>query len=86
MLKIGASRTDITPPVGIWQAGFGGRERPSESIHIPLYTRALVFCDGERCAAVSTNDLVGLSRPEVLKIRKAAAMRCEGLSESDIMI
>ncbi len=86
MLKIGASRTEITPRAGIWQAGFSARDRPSEGVHIPLYTRAFVFSDGERCAAVSTNDLVGLSRPEIVKIRKAAAMQCDGLSESDIMI
>ncbi len=86
MIKIGASRTDITPDVGIWQAGFGGRDRPSEGVHIPLYTRAFAFSDGQRCAAVVTNDLVGLSRPEIIKIRKGAARQCEGLSESDIMI
>ncbi len=86
MLQIGADTTDITPPVGIWQAGFSSREEPSQGIHIPLYSRAFVFTDGKRCTALSTNDLVGLSRPEILKIRKAAAAQCEGLDESDIMI
>jgi len=86
MLQIGASRTDITPPVGIWQAGFGSRTKPSEGVHIPLFTRAFAFSDGNHCAALATNDLVGLSRPEILRIRRLAAARCERLRESDIMV
>lgn len=52
MLHIGASRTDITPPVGIRQAGFSSRTRPLEWAHIHLFTRAFVFSDGDRCAAL----------------------------------
>lgn len=86
MMQFGAAVADITPPVGIWQAGFGGRVQPSEGMHIPLYTRAFAFSDGTSCAVLCTNDLVGLSRPEIVKVRRIAAAECPGLDPGAIMI
>ncbi|MFO7948690.1 MAG: neutral/alkaline non-lysosomal ceramidase N-terminal domain-containing protein [Armatimonadota bacterium] len=86
MISAGAARADITPPVGTWQAGFGGRDRPSEGIHTHLFTRAFAFSDGTQTACLVTNDLIGLSRPEILKIRHRAVRQCPELAPSDIMI
>jgi len=36
---------DITPPVGIYLAGFGFRNKPSEGINDPLYLRIVVLQD-----------------------------------------
>lgn len=85
-LQVGAAANDITPPVGAWQAGFSARTEPSNGIHSPLFTRAFVFSDGQAAACVVTNDLVGLARPEILKIRQRAVERCPGLNARDIMI
>ncbi len=86
MWQIGSARTDITPPVGIWQAGFGARTSPSTGVHIPLHTTALAIGDGTRKAAICMNDLVGLSRPEIERIRALAAERCDGLDPGDILV
>lgn len=86
MIKTGASEVDITPEVGIWLAGFAARTKRSEGIHSRLYSRAFAFGDGEKWAVLSTNDLIGLARPEIMTIRKLAAARCPGLLEEDIMV
>ena len=57
MLRIGISRTDITPPVGIPLIGFAGRG-PAIGIHDPLYATAMVASDGERSIAIVSCDLL----------------------------
>ena len=57
-MRVGASETDITPPVGGWLLG---RMGPSTGVHEPLYARALVADDGNQPWIVIGMDLVGLS-------------------------
>lgn len=57
-MQIGASETDITPPVGGWLLG---RMGPSTGVREPLYARALVADDGHHPWIVISMDLVGLS-------------------------
>jgi neutral ceramidase len=66
MFKAGAAKTDITPRVGCWLEGIP-RAEPSNTIHDPLYARALVveYSDeaeeaGKKICLV-TCDLIGLS-------------------------
>lgn len=69
--RVGLGKADITPPIGIWLAGFAARTRPCDSIHDPLWARALVLENewGER-AAILTLDLLALTENQVNVIRR----------------
>ena len=62
MLRAGASRVNITPFLGGPMAGYGARDRGSESIHDELYAKALVLDDGKTGVALITTDLIGIDR------------------------
>ncbi|GIW85993.1 MAG: hypothetical protein KatS3mg108_0317 [Isosphaeraceae bacterium] len=68
-LRIGAAQVDITPPVGIPMAGYY-YVRPAESIHDPLYAKALVLDDGQTRAALVALDLISTSFDLVHDARK----------------
>jgi len=78
-MKAGFCEKDITPPVGIWLAGFGSREKPCDGINDPLFLRIMVIEDGtgER-AVVVTADL--------LKFPKALSWRVKSWCERQLMI
>jgi len=54
----GASKTDITPPLGTDLTGYIARPGPSIGVHDPLYCRALVLGDrGTSCALIECDVL-----------------------------
>ena len=59
----GAARSDITPQVPMWMAGYASRNKPSEGTLTPLWAKALVLEDvrGKR-AVLITLDLIGVDR------------------------
>lgn len=70
--QAGAARVNITPPIGVPQAGYSGRERGSESIDDKLFGKALVLDDGKTEVAIVTTDLIGLSAEFVARLRTLA--------------
>ena len=69
-LLVGVSGVDVTPPVGIWQCGYGARTRPSERIRDDLRATALVVeAAGQRAAIVGV-DVIALGRDSVAAIRR----------------
>ncbi|MFB3042341.1 MAG: neutral/alkaline non-lysosomal ceramidase N-terminal domain-containing protein [Candidatus Poribacteria bacterium] len=68
-LKIGTAKVNITPPLGCQMAGYSARDRGSETISDALYSKALVFDDGQTQAAIITNDLIGLQSSFVDRVR-----------------
>lgn len=72
-LLAGVSGVDMTPPVGIWQCGYGGRTRPSERIRDDLRATALVLEAAGRRAAIVAVDVIALSRDSVATIRSQIA-------------
>jgi len=73
MLQAGRSSVDVTPPVGTWQCGYGGRTRPSETIRDHLRATALVLeTDGQRTAIVGV-DVIAIRRDSVATIRRRIA-------------
>jgi hypothetical protein len=50
MLKAGASRIKITPPVGVDMAGYSNRPNPAEGAHAQVVVRTLTL-SGEGTAA-----------------------------------
>ncbi|MDD2710536.1 MAG: hypothetical protein PHV34_21360 [Verrucomicrobiae bacterium] len=58
-MKAGFHETDITPPAGIYLAGFGYRTKPSEGVTDPLYLRIAAFEDDQHHSwVVVTADLL----------------------------
>jgi len=79
MLKVGAGRATITPPLGTGLAGYGiYLHRRARWVHDDLTARVLVLDDGLKRAALVVCDLVGLDdwlaeaiRVEVRKVTEA---------------
>src|SRR5207247_2277279 len=61
--RAGVARVNISPELPIWLSGYGGRNRPANSKHDDLWTKALVIEDaaGHR-AVIVTVDLAGIPR------------------------
>lgn len=72
-LEVGFASVDITPDVDgkkpVWIAGYG-QNRKAESVHDPLYIRAVVLRDGDKRVAFAVADLVGLQYPIVKAVRE----------------
>jgi neutral ceramidase len=68
-MRIGVSRRDITPPVGIDLSGFIARDGPCTGVHDPLFATALVAEDQNRRAALVSCDLIGLGAEMVRRVR-----------------
>ncbi len=67
--KAAVCETNITPPVGVWLAGFAGRSSGCIGIHDELHARALVLDDGLSLACIVSMDLVALDFDLVEMIR-----------------
>ncbi len=62
-LRAGAARVDITPPAdaALRMSGYAGRETGFQSIHDPLFIRAVVVDDGAQQGAIAIADLAEIS-------------------------
>ena len=58
-LQIGLAKTDITPPTGIFLAGFANRLAPSEGVYLPLTATAVAIADGENAALLVGAEILG---------------------------
>ncbi|MGQ9881952.1 MAG: neutral/alkaline non-lysosomal ceramidase N-terminal domain-containing protein [Armatimonadota bacterium] len=68
-LKAGICETNITPPVGVWLAGYAGRSSGCIGVHDELYARALVLDDGLSLTCIVGLDLIALDFDLVERIR-----------------
>jgi neutral ceramidase len=57
-MRVGTSKTVITPPPGTALAGFAAREGGARGVHDDLYARALVLEDDGRRLALVLCDLL----------------------------
>ena len=80
----GAAEIDITPPVGIFLAGYGC-ERISESVLTPLKARALVLGEGKKRCALLGFDLLAMPKTEGDIIRRRIAAET-GIAAERIML
>ncbi|MDP6777255.1 MAG: neutral/alkaline non-lysosomal ceramidase N-terminal domain-containing protein, partial [Candidatus Latescibacteria bacterium] len=77
MYQVGLSTTDITPPVGIYLAGFGARQDRSTGVYHPLRATAIAIHDGETPLLLVAADLLGfyeLTEPVRTGIRDAVGL------------
>jgi len=70
-LKVGATKLDLEPPVGIWLTGYGGRIEPSQGRHDPIMARALAVSDGDKTCVLVSVDVIGFDVEDAWQIRKA---------------
>ncbi len=84
-MRIGVSKADITPPIGIRLGGYAARYKGSEGIHDPLHARALYVEGREESVLLIANDLVNVPNHIVTKVRSEIAGRTK-LKGSSIMI
>lgn len=72
-VEAGFGKADITPKVkegAVWLAGYG-QNRQAESVHDPIWARALVVRHGTQKVALVSVDLVGFMFPNVKNVRKS---------------
>jgi hypothetical protein len=69
-LLAGVANANITPYVGAFLAGFGGRDHGGEGIHDELHAKAVVLQSEGTAVVVVACDLIGLTRESVETIRK----------------
>ena len=47
LYSVGSHTIDVTPPVGVYLAGYGGRHTPSDGVYHPLRAVSTVIDDGQ---------------------------------------
>jgi len=60
-MKIGFAKVNITPPIGVYMAGYFKRDKPSMNIHDPLYARAVIISDNEKVFSAVSVDTLGIT-------------------------
>jgi len=73
-LKVGFGRVDITPPNGLFIAGYYSERRGTGYLD-RLMGSCLAFSDGERTAIVFTLDIIGINMNDGDTLRKLVAER-----------
>nr|MDO8113620.1 neutral/alkaline non-lysosomal ceramidase N-terminal domain-containing protein [Candidatus Sigynarchaeota archaeon] len=63
----------ITPPVGVFQGGYGFRKKHAIGIHDDLHARCVVFSDGTTHAALVSLDTVSVDKTIVAKVKELAS-------------
>lgn len=84
-LLAGAADVIITPPVGTWLEGYGGKTSGSIGVHDDLHARALVLDDGATQAAIVSCDLIGIDRRMTARVRELAA-EATGIPGANVMV
>ncbi|MCD6361470.1 MAG: neutral/alkaline non-lysosomal ceramidase N-terminal domain-containing protein [Armatimonadetes bacterium] len=84
-LMAGAFSVDITPPIGLAMAGYGGRDHASEGILEPLYAYAIALEQGDEACAMVVADLIGVKR-EVSDAVRARVAELSDLPPEKVLI
>jgi neutral ceramidase len=59
--KAAVAKADITPPEGLWMAGYASRDKPAEGKLMPLWIKVLALEDAEgHRAVIVTTDTLGI--------------------------
>lgn len=85
MFKVGISKIDITPPVGVDLQGFVARQGCSIGIHSTLYAKALVIENNKDLTAIIVCDLLAFDEKLVSEIKNKIA-KSLGINKENIII
>jgi neutral ceramidase len=84
-LKGGCAKVNITPPVGVWLSGYGGRNKPSNDVNDELYARALILDNGSDSVAIISVDLLWAPLEMTNQVRQILEDKI-GIPEQNVMI
>ncbi len=91
-LRVGAAKTDISPPLHIPYLGGEPRYGEFAGIHDPLYARAAVLSCGEQAVGILSadalglsNDLLGPGRDFIAEVRRRVAAETDLAPESILL-
>ncbi len=84
-MRAGASKEDITPPVGVKMGGFAARYKGAEGVHDNLYARALYLEGRGGASLLIANDLLNIPDSLALEMKEELAKRL-GMEENGILI
>ncbi|MDD5529492.1 MAG: neutral/alkaline non-lysosomal ceramidase N-terminal domain-containing protein [bacterium] len=85
MFKIGVSKIDITPPVGLDLQGFVAREGCSVGVHSKLFAKALVIDYKGKINLIVNCDLLAVNEKLALDIKSKIEKEC-GIKKENIII
>ncbi|NUQ00611.1 MAG: neutral/alkaline non-lysosomal ceramidase N-terminal domain-containing protein, partial [Armatimonadetes bacterium] len=84
-MQVGVGVVDITPELGIWMSGYGGRS-VATSVNDPLELQAVVMeGDNGTLAAIIASDLIGYDYDLVAEVRGELSRR-HGLGPDAVML
>lgn len=84
-MRAGASKTDITPPVGVRMGGFAARYKCAEGIHDALYARSLYIEGKGEALLLIANDLLNIPNSPADEVRRELSKRL-GLKGSAVVV
>lgn len=85
MLEAGASKTRITPPVGVPMDGYLDRQKPSVGVHDHIHVRSLVIGDEENYLALSSVELLYVTRDITRRVEDTVADELS-IPESSVVV
>ena len=71
--RAGCAKIEITPKAPAYLAGYAMRNKPSESVHDPLFLRTMVLDDGKIRLAILSNDLCLIGNDLTNELREMIA-------------
>lgn len=83
-MLLGTSKVCITPPIGVWMAGYGFRTKPCESISEDIYVRVHIHHTAAKTLAYIYADLAEWDNLVVSDLR-ASLLQTYGLEEHDLV-
>lgn len=84
-MKAGFCERDITPPVGVYLAGYPGRNKGSEGVMDPLFLRIAAMEDAGERLVIVTADLLKFPKDMAWRL-KAWAGKAAGLKSAGLII
>ncbi|MBS7606857.1 neutral/alkaline non-lysosomal ceramidase N-terminal domain-containing protein [Candidatus Bathyarchaeota archaeon] len=85
MLKAGAAKVRITPPIGVPMDGYASRDKPSQGVHDHLYARCLAVTDDEHHLMLASLETLYVTRDMTERIRETISREL-GLSKKAVAV
>lgn len=84
--QAGVAAVDITPSLPMWMAGYGSRNRPGDSVALPLKSKAVALRDDKgRVMVIVTLDILGVPRVLRKKIEERIGLKY-GIGPSQLLM
>ncbi|HOV32033.1 MAG TPA: neutral/alkaline non-lysosomal ceramidase N-terminal domain-containing protein [Candidatus Hydrogenedens sp.] len=83
---VGVAVSDITPPTGIWLAGYAMREHPADGVIHSLWVKAMAIQDAQKkTVVIISSDILGFPAELSQKIKRSIKDK-KGIEPADIIL